>query len=70
MRNALVVAVLTGLVWTAAHPPLALWWLVFLIVPGWLTALWLVRDQRPRTVFLVGALAPGGRGLHQLQVAV
>lgn len=54
MRNALGVAVLTGLVWTAAHPPLSVWWLVFLVVPGWLTAVSFVADRGPRAAFLVG----------------
>ena len=54
MSNALLVAVLTGLVWTTAHPPLALWWLVFLVVPGWLTAVWLVADRGPGAAFVVG----------------
>ena len=54
MRNALVAAVLTGLVWTAAHPPLAVWWLVFLVVPGWLTAVSFVADRGMRAAFVVG----------------
>ncbi len=56
MRNALVVAALTGLTWYAAHPPLAVWWLVFLVVPGWMTAVHLVRDRRARDVAVVGAV--------------
>ncbi len=56
MRNALVVAALTGLTWYAAHPPLGLWWLVFLVVPGWMTAVHLVRHERARVVFATGAV--------------
>ena len=54
MRTGLVVAVLTGLAWSAAHPPVSAWWLVLLVVPGWLTAVWCVRDEGPRAAFLVG----------------
>ena len=54
MIRALGLAVLTGLVWMGAHPPLGVWWLAFLVVPGWLMSVEQVADRRWRTVFLVG----------------
>ncbi len=54
MTAALGLGALTGLVWMAAHPPLGVWWLAFLVVPGWLTALERVADHRGRSAFLVG----------------
>ena len=66
MRNALGVAVLTGLVWTAAHPPVAAWWLVFLVVPGWLTALSFVAEHRARSAFLVGLVTAASAFLPML----
>ena len=54
MRSALGLAVLTGLAWTGAHPPVGLWWLALLVVPGWLAAVLQVADGRARDAFVVG----------------
>lgn len=54
MIRALGLAVLTGLVWMSAHPPLGVWWLAFLVVPGWLMSVEQVADRRGRSAFLVG----------------
>lgn len=54
MKAALGLGALTGLVWMAAHPPLGVGWLAFLVVPGWLTAVGRVAGGRARDAFLVG----------------
>lgn len=56
MIRALGLAVLTGLVWMSAHPPLGVWWLAFLVVPGWLMSVEQVADRRGRAAFLVGVV--------------
>jgi apolipoprotein N-acyltransferase len=33
----------TGLAWASAHPGPSIWWLIFLVVPGWLTVAHLTR---------------------------
>lgn len=52
---AVLVAVAAGLAWAAAHPSPGIWWLVFTVVPGWLTAVHLVRNDRAVVVAAVGA---------------
>lgn len=52
--TAVGVAVATGLSWAAAHPEPGWWWLVLVVVPGWLTAVHLVRSERRPVVFGVG----------------
>lgn len=54
MKQALSLAVLAGLAWTAAHPPLGWWWLAFVVVPVWLAAVLRVADGRARDAFAVG----------------
>lgn len=53
---ACLVAVATGLGWATAHPSPGVWWLVLLVVPGWMTAVHLVRRARPRVAAGVGLL--------------
>ena len=67
MSRALGLAVLTGLVWTAAHPPVSVWWLVFLVVPGWLTATRAVAERGARHAFLVGVVTAGTAFLPMLR---
>lgn len=67
MSRALGLAVLTGLVWMAAHPPLSVWWLVFLVVPGWLTATHAVARRGAGSAFVVGLVTAAAAFLPMLR---
>lgn len=56
LLTAVLLAIATGLAWATAHPEPAVWWLVFAVVPGWLTVAHLTRARGRWTTFLVGGV--------------